>query len=314
MSIIDKVLKDKIFEENPPVLIDIGASGEIDKKWKTVAKYSVCVAFDADERELGYITKESSGYRRLIIYNSIVKASDENEADFYLTKSPFCSSLLEPDSQALKYYSFSDKFKVESVVQLQSRSLNSVLKEQNLKYVDWFKTDSQGTDLRLFQNIPEEIRNNILVAEFEPGLIDSYKKEDKLFSVLSYLDSMPFWLSELKIKGNQRISQQNLDLLSRNTLIRKLLSYSIKESPGWGEMLYVNTFNQINKRRDLLLGWVFAVVNRQYGFALELLNKADSFNNEELFIQMKQYTIRQIKMNVLKLKFLPAVLKNYLKL
>jgi hypothetical protein len=40
---------------------------------------------------------------------------------------------------------------------------------------------------------------------------------------------------------------------------------------------------------------VFAVVNRQYGFALELLNKEDSFNNEELFIQMKQYTITENK-------------------
>ena len=34
-----------------PVLIDIGASGTIHEKWETLAKYSVCIAFDADSRD-----------------------------------------------------------------------------------------------------------------------------------------------------------------------------------------------------------------------------------------------------------------------
>ena len=50
MKIIQKVLESVYFENKPPVLIDIGASGEINAKWKAIASYSVCIAFDADER------------------------------------------------------------------------------------------------------------------------------------------------------------------------------------------------------------------------------------------------------------------------
>jgi hypothetical protein len=312
MNLIERVLSDKVFETKPPLLIDIGASGEIDKKWKRLAKFSICLAFDADDREIAYITNESSDYKKLILYNCIVKDTDEEQSDFYLTKSPFCSSLLEPDIESLKVYSFSDKFRVESIAKLKSRSITSILEEQNLSYIDWFKTDSQGTDLRLFKAIPDNIRNNILVSEFEPGLIDSYKEEDKMFSVMSYMGQHQFWLADLVIKGSQRISQSNLDLINSNNICKKLLSYSLKESPGWGEMLYFNNFNNIEGKRELLLGWVFASINLQYGFALEIVNKGIALFNDDIFKKMKKYTILKLRTNVFKLRFLPALFRNYI--
>ncbi len=313
MNIINRILNLNEFKDKPPVLIDIGASGEIHKKWKKIAPYSVCIAFDADEREMGYITKESAGFRKLIIYNCIITNNDHGEADFYLTKSPYCSSLLHPDNESLEVWAFSDKFRVESKVKLKSRSLNQVLLEQKIDYIDWFKTDSQGTDLRLFKNIPENIRTNILTAEFEPGIIDAYLDEDKLYSVLSFMNGEQFWLSDLIIKGSQRISNTVLNELSGRSLTKKLYSYSHKNSPGWGEMMYMNTFKNISGKRELLLAWIFAVINRQYGFALEIVNKALSKYEDDIFVEMKRYTTSRARLNVLKLKFLPAVLKSYFK-
>ena len=53
------------------------------------------------------------------------------------------------------------------------------MKELEIKSFDWFKTDSQGTDLRLFKSIGETLIPKIIVAEFEPGFINSYLGEDK---------------------------------------------------------------------------------------------------------------------------------------
>jgi len=55
MHIIDKILSRSEFKTDPPVLIDIGASESLPKEWQHIAKYSVCIAFDADERKMGYI-------------------------------------------------------------------------------------------------------------------------------------------------------------------------------------------------------------------------------------------------------------------
>jgi hypothetical protein len=95
MNIIDKVLSLPEFKEHPPVLVDIGASGELHKIWKNLAKYSICIAFDADSRDIEYTVNEKSHYKKLYVYNRILTSQlKENEETFYLTKSPYCSSLL----------------------------------------------------------------------------------------------------------------------------------------------------------------------------------------------------------------------------
>lgn len=98
---IEKILKREDFRNQPPVLIDIGASGEIHSKWREIAPYSICVAFDADDREMTFTEKNSSGFKKLVTINRIVTDKPDKEVDFFLTRSPFCSSTLEPDLEKL---------------------------------------------------------------------------------------------------------------------------------------------------------------------------------------------------------------------
>ena len=72
MNLFEKVLNQKELFENPPVLLDIGASGRIHPGWKMLAKYSICIAFDADERDFDYVNEESSYYRKMHVFNCIV--------------------------------------------------------------------------------------------------------------------------------------------------------------------------------------------------------------------------------------------------
>ena len=58
MRLFDKILTTKELIDKPPVLIDIGASGSIHKPWERIRKHSVCIAFDADEREFNFVKEE----------------------------------------------------------------------------------------------------------------------------------------------------------------------------------------------------------------------------------------------------------------
>ncbi len=58
MEILKRILKRKEFIDNPPVLLDIGASGDLNQKWEILAPYSIGVAFDADDRDFEYINKK----------------------------------------------------------------------------------------------------------------------------------------------------------------------------------------------------------------------------------------------------------------
>ncbi len=310
MSIIDKVLNREEFEINPPVLIDVGASERIHKNWKKISRYSICIAFDADERDFGFIEKENSKFKKLYVYNCILSDKSSEETNFYLTKSPYCSSLLEPDLKSLQQLAYSDLFEIEKIVKLKTVDLQFVLKELKLKCVDWFKTDSQGIDLRLFKSLGDKIINKVLAIEFEPGIIDAYKGEDKFHSILSFIDGTKnFWMSDIIIKGSARIDRQTLSSLYQNNILRKFAMFSLKESPGWGEITYLNSFcdKNIFSLRDYLLGWIFATIQKQHGFAYILANDGNNRFNDSIFNDLRKYSKRQIRMNIIKLKFLPAV-------
>jgi len=56
----------------PPVLVDIGASGFLHRKWKSIAKYSICIAFDADDRDFDISKIENKNWKKLIKLNRLV--------------------------------------------------------------------------------------------------------------------------------------------------------------------------------------------------------------------------------------------------
>ncbi len=306
MDIIKEILNFEEFRKKPPVLLDIGASGNLHPEWEKIAKYSVCIAFDADNRDFEYIENDKSKFKKMYIINKIVTESNGKDK-FYLTKSPYCSSSLAPNSARLKDWSFSELFQVERIVELQTISLPTVLKKLSINYVDWFKTDSQGTDLRLFRSLGPEIISNVIVAEFEPGINDAYLGEDKMHSVMSFMEDHPFWLSDLDIKGTQRIK---IDTFKKNfnKIERRLFSCLLRKSAFWGEMIYINTFEQkeILNKRDLLLGWIFCTINQQHGFAFELAQIGKSLFEDQVFEMLENDSIRSIKRNRWKLPFYVA--------
>ena len=61
-TIINKILSRPELQKQPPILIDIGASGSLHPKWRKIAEYSWCIAFDADQRDFQFV--ERSGERR----------------------------------------------------------------------------------------------------------------------------------------------------------------------------------------------------------------------------------------------------------
>ncbi len=295
MKIIDTILSSSYFENKPPVLIDIGASGEINKKWRKIAPYSICIAFDADDREFNVSEKQASGYKKLLVINRIVIAQPSPVADFNLTASPFCSSLLQPDLKKLEPWVFQSLFKVEKTVQLPATTLQQAMQVAGIDYIDWFKTDTQGTDLRLFLSVSDNTRKNILAAEFEPGIMDAYIGEDKLFTIMQQMQELGYWLSSMEVKGTQRLHEsymKHFGSFNTNRMIRK--------SPCWAELTYLQ--NPVNTNpRALLLLYTFALLERQYGFALEVCDLALQQSHDPIFSTCKNALLQQLKKEKLKL-------------
>jgi FkbM family methyltransferase len=307
MGLIQHLLRRSEFESEPPVLFDIGASGGVHPAWRRLAKYSICVAFDPDDREMGVTRKKSSAYRECHVFNRAVTCGSEAKSVFHLTKAPACSSVLLPHIKELANWEFADRFTIVDQRVVETIHVRAALEELGLNRVDWFKTDSQGTDLRLFLALGEPIVSKVLVTEFEPGIIDAYEGEDKLWNVLQRMDELGFWMSDMLIKGSSRIKKSVLSGLSR--IEKDYLVHLHRTSPGWAEVKYVNSMlgEQFTKR-DYLLSWICAVLGRQYGFAMEVARLGQERFSDPIFMELEQHCIRNIRCSYLNaIAYLPIL-------
>lgn len=305
-KIISRILQLDCFINQPPVLIDIGASGSLPIEWKYLSPFAIGIAFDADVRDFKITQSTNNGWKKLYSFNRLVTPISTEKADFYLTNSPHCSSSLQPDHEALKPWAFSKLFGVEKKVQLPSIDLNAALKEIDINYIDWYKSDTQGTDLRIFKSLPSETINKIIISEFEPGVINAYLGEDKLHSLMAFMDTLPFWVSDMKIKGSQRIREE--DLASLNFLQRRSPSHFVKTSPGWCEISYMNNCNPNDlSLRTCLLSWIFASIKGQHTFAINLATEGGKIFGSEIFAELLTFSRHQL------IKGYPSLLLNTIK-
>jgi hypothetical protein len=304
MALVDEILRRPELAEAPPVLVDVGASGAPHAKWKPIARYSVCVAFEGGEANVPSSTR---GFRQLHVVPSVVAERPAQREPFYLTRFPYCSSRLRPNHRALNRYAFGPLFEVERVAEVDAVGLRETLAQLGLERVDWFKSDSQGTDLRLFASLGDELVSHVLLAEFEPGIIDAYEDEDKLTDVMRYLDERNFWPSHLEVKGSQRIDSSLLERTLPPRL-RRHLGVAVKSAPCWAEIEYLNDFEQesVLGKREYLLGCVLAWLRGHYGFVLELAGRGRTRFGDEIFGRVERAAALQMRLGFARLPLAAA--------
>jgi hypothetical protein len=283
-----------------PVLLDVGAAGPQPKIWQSIARHSRYVGFDPDHRELCQASK--AAFYDATIIGEAVTDDEASEVLFYLTKSPYCSSRLKPDCKSLESFLFSDLFVVERETRVRATNLNETLRRLDLPVVDWIKLDTQGTDLRLFQSLRPEIRNHVLALDIEPGLIDAYEGEDLFVEAHRELTHSGFWLSSIEIHGTIRMRRSTLEYLTSRTknFSETMISETARKSPGWCEARYFRTLESLAQigvsQRDYVLLWLFALLDRHFGVALDLaVTYEKTFGSDPVSHLLMDEPLRQIR-------------------
>ncbi|MBF2066315.1 MAG: FkbM family methyltransferase [Calothrix sp. C42_A2020_038] len=273
-----------------PVLIDIGASAGTPEIWTSIANQSIYVGFDPDRREV-HEPKEGLFYKSIIVNKAITSDAGSNEVLFNLTKFPQCSSILKPDTESVSEFLFSDYFIIEREAKVKAITLDTVIDEFSLNQVYWIKTDTQGTDLRIFNSLSDKNKSRVLAIDVEPGLVDVYQGEDLFVDIHQNLVKQGFWLSDLKVCGTTRLKKSTLQKLSQ--IAPELDSESIsryhKETPCWCEARYLRKLNWLEQnsfdKEKYIMLWIFSQLDNQIGFAAEVALEYERLFGKDLISQ-----------------------------
>lgn len=298
---MEVIWSDETLGAQPPVLVDVGASGDPPQVWASIAQRSVFVGFDPDLRAVREVTK-GRFFREIMINEAVVADEAAEKTRLFLTQSPYCSSTLRPDAESLANYLFADLFKVVREVEVSATTLDKILRRFQLPGIDWLKLDTQGIDLRLFQSLKPATRLGVLALDIEPGLIDAYQGEDLFSDAHSCLVKSGFWLAHLDVKETVRIKQTTLGWIldGQSPQDAKTIVDTLDKSPGWTEATYLRTIESLRHRnagrRDYLLLWLFALMLGRFGFAFDVAAAFEQFfQNDCLSPLLKGESLAQLR-------------------
>ena len=200
-------------------LVDVGASGGTPRIWRELAAHSVYVGFDPDAREIR--EERARGFRRAVYINKAVGTAASGEVRFYLTRSPYCSSTLLPNTRVTESFLSADSFTIQGECTAPVTTVAEAIKRLGLSHVDWLKVDTQGTDLSIFKSLPDNMRGSLLAVDLEPGLRGAYVGEELFSDVHAVMQKEGFWLSRMDVLGFPRMRKSTLDRLATATRSRR---------------------------------------------------------------------------------------------
>ncbi len=275
-----------------PVLVDVGASAGPPDVWEPIAGSSTYVGFDPDRRQVAS-SADGRFHKSVIVNEAVASEPGKGEVQLYLTRSPFCSSTLQPDLEALSNYHFHELFATERQATVRAATLDEILVRLGLDRIDWLKCDSQGTDLRIFRSLGERLRSGVLALDIEPGLIDAYRGEDLFVDAQEYLVTNGFWLSRLDVHGAVRVRSSSLrTVVPAGADLAAFAEQAIRLTPGWCEARYLRTLESMAEsgatREHYALLCVFSLLDEQPGYALDVaLEYERRFGSDPWSVRMR---------------------------
>ena len=232
------------FHELGFVFVDIGASGSLPPRFEFLSSVADLLRFDPDAREIETVGGENG--RSVITINKAVVEDDRTEIEFYLTKSPFCSSSLEPDFAKLKAFEYVKLFEFEKTVSVPAITLELAAQEAGLESLNWINLDTQGTELRIMKSLPPPTIRSVVAVDIESSLYAHYHGADTLPEIHKFMVDSGFWIAETRSQSRTRITSEAAQILKQKyaaSLLNRHFPSTFHKSPTTIECLYLRTID-----------------------------------------------------------------------
>ena len=263
-------INDTIRSINPNLkitLLDIGAAGDVEPRWKKIINFVNYIGFEPDSRSFQILKTKNNNY--FTIHN-IGVWSFEGAIDINLCKTPQVSSFFQPNFKFLDLFPNKERFTVENNEKINVVTIDNTIKED----ADFIKIDIQGGELEVLKGA-SVILESTLGLELEVEFIEMYQKQPLFGEVCKYLESQN--LQFIDFTNFCRWERNAHEGLGQNIFGDALFL----KSPEYILSHYSDNLNKIERYLSIL------VLYRRYDLIEIVLNGLNEklFNNLKYFIK-----------------------------
>ena len=150
-------------------LLDVGAAGEVEPRWRPFKKRIKYVGFEPDKRTRDKLLTADVNFADYKIY-PICLSDKPKSVPIYLCQNPEVSSLYMPNMTFLQNFPGSERFKVVREENIEAASIDSLPELSP----DFVKLDIQGSERDVLKGAAS-VLNDVLGLEVEVEFVELYK-------------------------------------------------------------------------------------------------------------------------------------------
>jgi FkbM family methyltransferase len=220
-------------------LIDIGCSEGLDKKkWLPIQKHINLVGFDPRKEECERLSALPHEFHSAQYLPYAVGGANQHET-LYKVKRESCWSLLKPNAEWVRRFSFGDMFDTDGTETVQTQTLDSIREIVGVD-IDVIKIDTQGMELPILSHGTKALEQSFYV-ETETGFVENYEGETTYSEIDPFMRERGYLLFDMNL--NHRVSRDNL--FRKNSRGEQIL---------WCEAVWLKDYVAMRKRGSLKEG------------------------------------------------------------
>lgn len=185
---------------------DVGASRGVPSHLLSLAEVADTLLFEPDPLEALALENQYRATRKLRHLNvyPFALSGTSGTRTFYVTNTPTGSSLLRPRSQHAHDIGDESYFFPMREIEIQTRSLSSVLEELAIERLDFIKLDVQGAELEILAGLESGFISGLTGVEVEIGMPGGYEGQPGFAEVDTFLRGHGFELFDIKpVRGHR---------------------------------------------------------------------------------------------------------------
>ncbi|EKR34234.1 FkbM family methyltransferase [Leptospira interrogans] len=188
------MITDKLLKTNPLIIADVGASGGIHPRWEKFTSFYKGILFEPDPREYEQLIKQKD--TRILVIGTALSDSKQ-EISFNLCKRQQVSSAYLPNLKFLKAFPDAERYDVERAIKIKTDCIDSLLKDKEVKYIDFLKVDTQGLELSILKGASHYL-NDTIGLQIEIEFVPMYLNQPLFPEVDEYIRTQGFTLFDLQ--------------------------------------------------------------------------------------------------------------------
>jgi len=283
-----------LIENDPFVLCDIGARGELTEPWKTFnhfyPKLITILAFEPDQQEFQKLNekpKNNIKYFPYALWNS------EKNLKIHIVKNESSSSIHPPNHDLLADFDpiHGDIRQIKNSITVSAKTLDGIL--DSIDYdVDFIKIDTQGSEYEILEGSKKVLENLCFGCTLETWTMEIHKNQHLSFEIMKFMHDYGFLFFDLQIGAtwgrnfsNKIPLKSNRQIVGLDFLYLKNSAFFYESNPKLSKVVKAVAISDV---------WGFP------DYAIQLIEKYEKIYNSTGLSSLKNEIIKRRSKNLIK--------------